>query len=480
MGGAGEQLTERERLVADHVASGRTNKEVAVALGCSPRTVEHHLSSIYAKLGVRSRAELGAHLRAGTARVTTMPRIRYARSGSASIAWYALGEGAIDVLLAPGFVSHLEVMWEEPRYVRVLERIAEFARVICFDKRGTGLSDPLTESGVQPVEHRIDDIRAVLDAAGSERAVLFGWSEGGAHAALFASTHPERVGGLLLHGAMDAGPLVDPATRAMGLELIEGHWGEGLLLSVAALSISDDPSVMQWMARLERQGASPAMAATLVRMFTALDIRDTLSSIDLPTTVIHRVDDPFVDVGHGRRFAAGIPGARYHELPGADHVFWTTDTDLLVDELRRLVDDAGRRRQSATQLLSILRVGTSADEEQVRRVCADARVIAVDQHGTMVAFDRPGAATQAARRLVTADPATRAAIHVGECSLRSGQVTGPPLRTAAALLERSGAGEILVTGTVRDLTLGSALRFEPRGSHRLDGSERVWEVLAVA
>lgn len=474
-------LTERERSVARHVAAGSTNKAIAAALGCSPRTVEHHVSSIYRKLDVRTRAELGALLRSAR-RDADAPAVKYARAGSTSVAWHEFGSGPVDVVLAPGFVSHLEVMWEEPRYVEVLRRISSFARVICFDKRGTGLSDPISPTELPPIEDRVSDLRAVLDAAGSKRAVLFGWSEGGSYATMFASTHPERVGGLLLFAAVDAGPLIDPAFRAAALAQIEAHWGDGSMLALTALSIAEAPDVRRWLGRLERHAASPAMAAALIRMLTEVDIRGVLRSVSVPTVVLHREGDPIVAVEHGRRLAQGIPDARYRELPGHDHVFWTSGTDELIEALHDLVAAAGRPARADAQLLSIVHIAGAADPSAVAARCsaAGARLTQMSNGAVVAAFHGPGRATTTALQIAETDPAIRVGVQIGECHIVSGGVTGLPTRAAATLARQAAPGEVLVTGTVRDLVVGSPLCFSERGERTLDGSERCWPVLAAS
>ena len=266
------------------------------------------------------------------------PHTRYARSGPVSVAYQVLGEGEIDLVLVPGFVSHVEVAWEEPTLARFLTRLASFSRLIVFDKRGTGMSDPV--AGPPSMDERMEDIGAVMDAVGSERAAILGISEGGTLGLLFAVAHPAKVQALILYGSWArrlAGPDYPHGPTAEELEsVIDGMdraWATGEWWNGGRSSEYDDARHQAWWARYLRMAASPAMAQNVLRMNMALDVRHVLPSIGLPTLILHRSGDPWIDVGHARYLAEHIPGATYVELPGADHRPWLGDVDAIADEI---------------------------------------------------------------------------------------------------------------------------------------------------
>src|SRR3954469_3314892 len=276
------------------------------------------------------------------------PPTRYARSGDASIAYQVVGEGPIDVVLVLGFATHLELQWESPPFARFLERIASFARLIVFDKRGTGLSDPVAEAPT--LEQRIDDVRAVMNAAGSEQAVLLGVSEGGPMSVLFAATHPDRVTALVLYGAMGRTteapdyPWASPAEalRESAAEFIAPYWGQHAegMVELFAPSLAGDPQAVEFTARFERSAASPAMVQQIFEMFLDIDVRDILPTIHVPTLVLHRRGDRVVNRRAGEELAAQIPGARYVELPGADHLPWAGDAEDVLGEIEEFLTGA--------------------------------------------------------------------------------------------------------------------------------------------
>ena len=266
------------------------------------------------------------------------PHTRYAKSGPISVAYQVLGEGAIDLVMVPGFVSHVEVAWEEPRLARFLTRLAAFSRLIVFDKRGTGMSDPV--EGPPSMDERMEDIGAVMDAAGSDRAAILGISEGGTLSLLFAAEHPERVRALILYGSWArrlAGPGYPYGPSADELEEVvrgmDRAWATGQWWNGGRSSEFDDDRHREWWARYLRMAASPAMAQQVIRMNMALDIRSVLPTISRPTLVLHRTGDPWIDVGHARYLASHLPGATYVELPGNDHRPWLGDVDAIADEI---------------------------------------------------------------------------------------------------------------------------------------------------
>src|SRR4051794_29018336 len=276
------------------------------------------------------------------------PPTRYARSGDASIAYQVIGEGPIDIVLVLGFATHLELQWEAPPFASFFERISSFSRLILFDKRGTGLSDPVTEAPT--LEQRVDDVRAVMDAAGSERAAMFGISEGGPMSVLFAATHPARVSALVLHGAMGRTteapdyPWASPAEalRESADEFLAPAWGRRseVMLEIFAPSMASDPEAVAFNGRFERSAASPAMVRQLFEMFLDIDVRAVLPTIRVPTLVLHRRGDRVVNRRAGQDLAARIPGARYVELDGIDHVPWSGDPEPILGEIEEFLTGA--------------------------------------------------------------------------------------------------------------------------------------------
>jgi pimeloyl-ACP methyl ester carboxylesterase len=273
--------------------------------------------------------------------MTDFAQTGYAKNGTVHIAYQVMGNGPLDLVLVPGFVSHLELQLEDPRPIRFFERLSSFCRLIRFDKRGTGLSD--RTGAIPTLEERMDDVRAVMDAVGSKRAALLGLSEGGSMSVLFAATHPKRTSALILYGAM-ARPAWAPdypwGTRDQDhstvLRLIEKHWGKGRSVQVYAPSLAGNDEYVRWTGRHERAAASPGAALGLVQLNHEIDVRHVLPTISIPTLVLHRTGDIPVPVEHGRYLAEHIPGAKYLELPGDDHMPWAGDVDSLCDEVQML------------------------------------------------------------------------------------------------------------------------------------------------
>jgi pimeloyl-ACP methyl ester carboxylesterase/DNA-binding CsgD family transcriptional regulator len=283
------------------------------------------------------------------------PETSYAKSGPISIAYQVMGAGVLDLVLVPGFVSHVEMAWEEPRLARFLTRLASFSRLIVFDKRGTGMSDPVPSP--PSMDERMEDIGAVLDAVGSERAAIFGISEGGTLSLLYAKSHSQRVQSLVLYGSW-ARRLIGPdyphgPSVARMEEVIDGMeqaWATGEWWDGGQPSASDDARHRIWWARYLRMAASPAMARQVLRLNMGLDIRDVLPQIDLPTLILHRTDDSWIDVGHARYLAQHVPNATYVELPGSDHRPWLGDVDAIVDEIEIFLTGQKRRPRRRTNI----------------------------------------------------------------------------------------------------------------------------------
>ncbi len=283
------------------------------------------------------------------------PETMYAKSGPVSIAYQVIGDGAVDLVLVPGFVSHVEVAWEEPRLARFLARLASFSRLIVFDKRGTGMSDPVASP--PSMDERMDDIGAVMDAVGSARAAMFGISEGGTLSLLFADAHPERAQALVLYGSWArrlAGPDYPHGPSAEQLEEVvsgmDRAWASGEWWDGGQPSVADDARHRIWWSRYLRMAASPAMAQNVIRMNMRLDVRDVLARIAVPTLILHRTDDSWIDVGHARYLAQHIPEATYVELPGSDHRPWLGDVDAIADEIEVFLTGRKSRPRRRTSI----------------------------------------------------------------------------------------------------------------------------------
>ena len=437
------------------------------------------------------------------------PTTRYARSGDVSVAYQVVGEGPVDIVFAPGFISHVELVWEEPLMAPYYERLASFGRLILFDKRGTGLSDPVL--GVATLEERTDDLLAVMDAAGSERAAIFGISEGGSMAALFAATHPERTSSLVLYGAWPRllrasdFPFGIDSLKLEKLMALTDHWGEGVALSSFAPSLGSDPRAREAWARLQRAAASPGMVRSLFQLYPEIDIRDILPAIRAETLVLHRTGDRIVPVGCGRYLAEHIPGARYVELDGDDHLWVAGNADALLDEVEEFVTGARRRPEPNRILATILftdivgsteRAAAAGDRPwatlleahhsavrgQIERFRGEEIDTAGD--GFFVAFDGPARGIRCAVAIREAVRSLgleiRAGLHTGECEKVGDKLTGIAVNIGARVGALAGSGEVLVSSTVVDLVAGSGLVFEDRGEHELKGVPGPRRLFAVA
>jgi pimeloyl-ACP methyl ester carboxylesterase len=439
------------------------------------------------------------------------PRTRYARSGELSIAYQVFGSGELDVVMAPGFVSHLEWAWQEPELRRFLERLASFSRLIVFDKRGTGLSDPV--SGPALLEERVDDLRAVMDAAGSENAALLGVSEGGSMAMLFAAQHPERTRALVLYGATPRftaapdfpfGP--DEAVMTGLLDAMVEHWGEGTALSAWAPSRAGDDGLRAWWGGLHRMGASPGMAARLFGMYPQADVRDVLPAIHVPTLVLHRRGDHLIRVEVARYLAERIPDARLVELEGDDHLFFVGDADAPLSEIEEFLTGVRPVASVVDRVLAtVLFVDVAGSTELAARVGdaawastreqflaavrselsrASGTEIDVAGDGLFATFGGPARAIRCAVAVRDAVAGlglrVRAGVHAGEVQReRGGGISGLAVHIGARIMALAEPGEVLVSGTVKDLVVGSGLRFADRGTRSLRGVPGSWAVFAV-
>jgi len=432
--------------------------------------------------------------------------IRYAKSGDVHIAYRVFGQGSTDLVIFPGFISHLDLWWEEPILARWLARLAESVRVIMFDKRGTGLSDRV---GRQPgMDERMDDARAVMDAAGVARAAIFGISEGGSFASLFAATHPERCQALALYGAFArfSSWFPSPEVLQQFFSYVDNAWGSGASLSRFAPSVAGNKRHRDWWGRFERLGASPAACIEIMRMNGEIDITNILPSIHVPTLVIHRTGDETVNVAGGRELAKHIPGARLVELPGVDHLFYIGDNadeilDLIVEFLTGSKSVPVLDRVLATVLFtdivdSTVRAEALGDaawrkiltehDAAVRRELSRfrGREIKTLGDGFLATFDGPARAIHCARAISAATHAigapVRIGVHTGEVELAENDVRGIAVHIAARVAGLGKADDIIVSRTVKDLVAGSGLSFQDFGTHSLKGIPDAWQLYRVA
>jgi class 3 adenylate cyclase len=439
------------------------------------------------------------------------PQTQYAKSGEIGIAYQVVGEGEMDVVLAFPFVSHLDLVWESPAITHFVERLSSFARLILFDRRGVGLSDPL--SAPATLEERMDDVRAVMDAAGSERAALIGVSEGGTMCMLFAATYPERVSALVLCGAMARStwaedypwaPERDAAEEALN-ELLAPLWGQGASIDIFGPSHADDPQAREFQARYERQAASPIRVQRFFEMFLDLDVRDVLPLIQTPTLVMHRRHDYAVNVRAGRWLAEQIRGSRYIELEGADHAPWAgADSDRVLDEIEEFLTGVRPGPKVDRVLASVLftdivdstRLATELGDSRWREVLERHQELVRDQlerfggreikttgDGFLATFDGPTRAVECARAIVAEAPSlgieVRAGIHTGEVELIGDDVGGIAVHVAARIAALAEGRSVLVSRTVRDLVIGSGIDFDACGRHSLKGVADEWEIYTV-
>jgi pimeloyl-ACP methyl ester carboxylesterase len=426
---------------------------------------------------------------------------RYAKSGDIHVAYQVFGEGP-DLVMVPGFVSHIENSWDEPRLARWLNRLGGFSRVILFDKRGTGLSDRVAH--LPHMDERMDDLRAVMDAVGIERASLLGLSEGGSLAALFAASHPERTQSLILVGSFARFRHWIPTDEAFDgfMKYVDELWGTGQSLSAVAPSKAGDAALRQWWGKFERLGASPSAVMALMRMNREIDISGILHSIGVPTLVFHRTEDVWVSVEGGRELAAGIPGARLVEVPGTDHLGFLDDAgDRMIAETEEfltgsrsapavdrvlatvvfedIVDSTRRAEARGDQgWRDLLNEHDKAVRQELSRFRG--REVKSLGDGFLATFDGPARAIHCANAIRDSlrglDVPVRVGLHTGEVELAENDVRGIAVHIASRVAQLGGAGDVLVSRTVRDLVAGSGIKFEDFGAHSLKGIPEAWRV----
>jgi pimeloyl-ACP methyl ester carboxylesterase len=440
-----------------------------------------------------------------------MPETQYARSGDIHIAYQVFGEGEIDIVLIPGYLTHVELIWDSEPAVKFLSRLAAFARVISFDRRGSGLSDPLPEAPT--LEERMDDMRAVMDAAGSESAALLGMSEGVPMSILFAATYPDRVQALVCAGGMARATWAEDypfANRAedllaSGAELILPTWGDGSTIEIAAPSQIGNEESRRFLGRMQRATATPGMMGGLAAMFIQMDVRDVVPTVHAPALVIHRTHDRLVNVRNGRWLAEHLPNARMAELPGDDHLPWYEGAEEWLDIVQEfltgttpvhepervlatvLFTDIVDSTVTATKLgdqrwRELLERHQRTVDEQLKRF--NGRLIKSTGDGILATFDGPARGIRCAQQIVRSCDEIgiriRAGLHTGECEVMGDDIGGIAVHIAARVSARAGDREVLVSRTVKDLVTGSGIEFEDRGSHELKGIPDTWQLLAVA
>ncbi len=440
------------------------------------------------------------------------PETKYALSGDVHIAYQVFGNGSFDLIFVPGFVSHLEVGWEEPAYARFLQRLASFARVITLDKRGTGMSDRVPNDALPALEQRMDDVRAVMDAVGTQRAALFGLSEGSVMCLLFAATYPERTSALVLYGSFARrlwapdypwGPTVEE--REKFYQEIERGWGQVREEMQADPQLANDLHMKLMTARYERMSASPGAALALAKMNSQIDARAILPTIHVPTLLLHHIDDYDVDIGGARYMAQHIPGAKLIEFPGSAHILLGQEGDKVLDQVEEFLTGTQPAPQSNRILATVLftdivnstetavelgdhrwRELLDSHHALVRKQLALFRGQEIDTTGDgfFATFDGPARAIRCACAIRDGvrnlGIQVRAGLHTGECELMGDNVGGIAVHIGARVLSEAKPSEVLVSSTIKDLVVGSGIQFEERGLHALKGVPGEWRLYSVS
>ena len=441
----------------------------------------------------------------------TQPETRYAQSGDVNIAFQVVGDGPLDLVYVPGWVSHLEYFWQEPSYAAFLRRLASFSRLILFDKRGTGMSDRVPDSELPTLEQRMDDVRAVMDAVGSEEAALLGMSEGGPMCLLFAATYPERTRAVIILGsyarrtwAPDHPWAPTEADHEAFIEEVARDWGGAVGLAARAPSQVGNEAFSRWWSTYLRMSASPGAAKTFTRMNAQIDVRDVLPLVQVPTLIVHRGGDRAMSVEGSRYMAERIEGARYVELPGEDHLPFVGDQDQILDEVEEFLTGVRRGPEPDRVLATVLFtdiVGSTgraaelgdrrwrelleAHHAAVRGELERFRGREVDTAGDgfLATFDGPARAIRCATAIRGAVErlglTIRAGLHTGECELHGNNVSGLAVHMGARVAALASPSEVLVSSTVKDLVAGSGIEFDDRGVHELKGIPGDWRLYAV-
>ncbi|MEA2361769.1 MAG: hypothetical protein QOD71_914 [Thermoleophilaceae bacterium] len=435
---------------------------------------------------------------------------RYAKSGDLNIAYIAEGEGALDLVWIPPWISQVEYLWSEESLSAVLDRLTTFARVISFDRRGSGLSDPLY--GAPTLEEQMDDVIAVMDAAGCERAAIAGTLEGGPMATLFAATHPDRVSALVLYATFARATWApgyewawNAEERKLRMDQLIDHWGEGWVAGSVAPSRMSDPRFMEWSGRLERLAASPATIRRIFDLIGEFDVRDVLPSIRVPTLVLHRSGDTFIKVEHSRYMAERIPGAKLVELEGTDNLFSMGDTEAVLGEIEEFLTGERHVNEPDRMLATVLFTDICGSTQHAAQMGDRSWRFMLERHdalfrralerhrgreikrtgdGFLATFDGPARAIRCASDVADAVASiglqVRAGLHTGELEVMDGDLGGMAVHIAARVLDRAAPSEVLVSSTVKDLVVGSGIDFEARGLHDLRGVPGEWQLFSVS
>ena len=439
------------------------------------------------------------------------PETRYGKTGDIHIAYQVFGDGPVDMVLATEFWHSIEMQWDQPDLAAFLERMGSFARVISFDQRGSGVSDPVSLRELTSLDLWMDDINLVMDEVEAESAVLYGIGGGGTMSMLFAATHPQRVSGLVLVNSFarlsrapdypwGRGPDLEDEV----LDVMRTGWGRGVFLDLVAPSRVGDEDFRRWWARYQRIGASPGTVLSMRKMLGQIDVRDVLPSIRAPTLVLHRAETTWNRIEHGRYLAEHIPGAELVEVPGVDHLFFIGNSEAIMSETERFVAGLVGPPESDRQLSTVLftdivgstklaaQVGDrrwrevlEAQRALVRHELERYRGLEIDTAGDgfFATFDGPGRAVKCAAVLRDAVKPLgieiRAGLHTGEVEVLSEGLAGVAVHIGQRVLAEAEPGEVLVSSTVKDLTAGSGLEFEDRGLHALKGVPEEWRLFAV-
>jgi class 3 adenylate cyclase len=440
------------------------------------------------------------------------PKPSYARNGDVNIAYQVVGDGPLDLLLIPPFVSHLDLYWASPQIAAFLRRLASFSRLILFDKRGTGLSDPVSETGT--LEDRMEDARAVLDACGSKRAAVFGLSEGGPMSLLFAATYPERTTALVVFGSYaklvateDYLPefrAVGRARRGVFRDALENHWGEGRMTAMFVPSAAEDARALSAFGIFERAAASPAMVLAQQRFSEEIDVRGALPIITTPTLVLHRTEE-LIPIDFGRYIADNVPDARFKALAGNDHLPWDGDGSVVVEEVEEFLTGVRHGTEPDRMLATVLFTDIAGSTERAAKLGDERWRRLLESHdalvrrqltafrgreiktlgdGFLATFDGPARAIRCAcairEDMDELGVQVRAGVHTGECEVIDADIGGIAVHIGARVIGQAAPGEVLVTGAVRDLVVGSGIEFADRGTHSLKGVPGEWQLLEVA
>lgn len=440
------------------------------------------------------------------------PRVRYARNGDVHLAYTVTGDGPRNLLFVPGYLSHLDLLWEWPRYRRFLDRLSSISRLVVMDRRGCGLSDRTVE--LLAVEQQVDDVLAVLDDAGIETAIGFGSQDGAATLSFLAASHPDRLESLIIYGARarfvsapDYPWGNDRETLARYITTVVANWGTVVDLPerrVIIPSLVDDPAEHEWWARFNRSALSPGGAKRMLDIYTSIDVRAVLGAIRVPTLVLNRADDELTVAGNAEYIAGQVPGATLRLLPGSDVFFPAGDMDAVAEEVEEFVTGTRRHGVEDRVLATVLCTDIVGSTERLAdlgdrrwrqtldehdrltaRLVGEfrGRVVASTGDGVLATFDGPARAIRCAQAISAAaqslDVDIRSGIHTGEVELRGSDIAGLALHVAVRIQAAADPGEVLVSSTVRDLVAGSGIAFDSRGEHQLKGVPGTWELLAA-